>query len=61
MSVPVHREPIVTTVSIDVFSSFTMNIKNERDPSRAYRTQDHGKSLWGMVRLWNRVDDLEDG
>jgi hypothetical protein len=47
MSVPVHREPIVTTVSIDVFSSFTMNIKNERDPSRAYRTQDHGKSLWG--------------
>ena len=29
MSVPVHRLLVVTTVSIDVFSSFTTNIKKE--------------------------------
>jgi hypothetical protein len=33
LSVPVHRKPIVTTESIDVFLSYTMNIKNERDTS----------------------------
>jgi hypothetical protein len=33
LSVPVHRKPIVPTVSIDVFSSYTMNIKNERNTS----------------------------
>lgn len=29
MSVPVRRLPVVTTVSIDVFLSFTTNIKKE--------------------------------
>jgi hypothetical protein len=52
--------PVVIHVSIDVFSSFTTNIKKERDPSRGYRTRESVTSLRG-VRRWNRVDDLEDG
>lgn len=34
MSVPVHHWPVVTTISIDIFSSFTTNIKNEGEPVR---------------------------
>ena len=59
MSVPVHHRPVVTTVSINIFSSFTTNIKNEGEPvKRANLSQAWGQ---GMVRLWSRVDDLEDG
>ena len=59
MSVPVQCWPVVTTVSIDVFSPCTTNIKKERDPSRLYRRREPVTSLG--VRLWNRVDDLEEG
>jgi hypothetical protein len=47
MSVPLQCWPVVTTVSIDVFSPCTTNIKKESDPSRAYRTREPATSLWG--------------
>ena len=46
MFVSAQRRPVVTTVSIDVFSPFTTNIKNECDPSRVYRTRELEKA-WG--------------
>ena len=47
MPAPVHCWFDVTTISIEVFSSRTTNIEKERDPSRAYRTREPVKSLWG--------------
>ena len=47
MSVSAQRRPVVTTVSIDVFSPFTTNIKKEHDPSRVYRTREPGERLEG--------------
>jgi len=58
MPVSVHRWPFVTTVSIDVFSSFTTNIKKE---TRSFWTREPVTSLWeGMVRLWSAERDKRD-
>ena len=46
MTVPVHHRPVVTTVSIDIFSSFTTNIKKGRDPLQAYRTWEALRDVW---------------
>jgi hypothetical protein len=43
MPVSVHHWPFVTTVSIDVFSSFTTNIKKE---TRSFWTREPVTSLW---------------
>ena len=57
----VHRWPFVTTVSIDVFSSFSTNITKETWSFASL--SDAGacnKLVGGMVRLWSRERDKQD-
>jgi hypothetical protein len=60
MSVPVHRWSFVTTVSIDVFSSFSTNITKETRSFASLSDAGAGNKLGGMVRLWSRERDKQD-
>ena len=61
MSAPVHYWPVVTTVSIDVFSPFTTNIRKELRSFVALSDVGTGNKLVeGMLRLWNRERDKQD-
>lgn len=58
----VHRWPFVTTVSIDVFSSFSTNITKETRSFASLSDAGAGNKLvgGGMVRLWSRERDKQD-
>jgi hypothetical protein len=56
----VHRWPFVTTVSIDVFSSFSMNITKKTRSFASLSDAGAGNKLVGGVRLWSRERDKRD-
>ena len=57
----VHRWPFVTSVSIDVFSSFSTNITKETRSFASLSDAGAGNKLvGGMVRLWSRERDKQD-